>query len=523
MTDTTTAPTRDDLAAEVDMLQLQLEDLTEATADASRLLALDDAGWVGIGDDGVISAEQVGKARAKARVMAIADPLIRRGINLRVAYVWGTGLAISADTGATDDTNTQDVNSVVQTFLDDPSNAATFTTGQAHERLERALAVEGEKFLALATTPATGRVEVRHIPVTQVVDIVTNPEDAEEAWFYKRTWTANEVLSAATGAKTRPVTKTVYYPALGFRPNRRPRTWDGHPIEWDTPVLHIAVNRPEGSLRGTPDVLAALPWAEGYKDFLTDWARLVKALSRFAFQATVKGRRGAAAARERITAGPAGDGQIGQTAIVGEGQKLEAIGKTGATIDSRSGFPMAAMTAAALDIPATMLTADPGVTGARATAETLDRPLELVIMMRRDLWASAFRAVLTYVVDCAVRAGRLRGTRTVDPYTGRLITALAGGQRPGINIDFPDLSEIDLKTLMEAIEVADNLGKIPPLTIVRIALSALRVDNLDEVLEKVTDPETGEFIDPNLAADTAAAQAAIRAFRNGTDPAGTLR
>ena len=34
------------------------------------------------------------------------------------------------------------------------------------------------------------------------------------------------------------------------------------------------------------DVYAAMPWARAYKGFLTDWARLVKALSKFAWRLT---------------------------------------------------------------------------------------------------------------------------------------------------------------------------------------------------------------------------------------------
>lgn len=515
---------RDALLAEVADLALQVETLTEATADAQRMLTADEHGWVGVDHMGALSRDQIANAVKVAKVMAVVDPLIRRGVNLRVAYTWGTGVSISADDGKTDEDgqqNGQDVNAVVQAFLDDKANQSTFSTGQAHERLERGLAITGEKFLALATTPATGRVVVRHLPPAEVVDIYTAAEDREDPWFYKRTYVARVTETVEGALKTREETRTELYPALGFQPRSRPKTLDGHKVRWDTPVLHVAVNRPEDELRGTPDVLAALPWARGYKSFLEDWARLAKALSRFAFQATAKTKAGATKARTQITAGAA-DGPVGQTAIVGEGQKLEAIGKSGATIDSRSGFPLAAHVAAALDVPATMLTADPGVTGARATAETLDRPLELVINMRRDLWAGAFRQVLDYVIDCAIRAGRLSGTRTLDPYTQQERVVLANEQGRAINIDFPDLAEVDLKTLLEAIKVADDTGKVPPLVIARAVLQALREDNIDEVLDELTD-ENGQWVDPYLSADTAAANAALRAFRDGRDPATLLR
>lgn len=521
---TTTDPDLDhtELLAELADLALEVESLTEATSDARRLIAGDDAGWVGLDSMGALSREQINRAVDVAKVMAIVDPLIRRGVNLRVAYTWGTGVSISAGTGEDFEGGAgQDVNAVVQEFLGDPANDSTFSTAQAHERLERGLATTGEKFLALPTTPQTGRVIVRHIPADEIVDIFTHAEDREEPWFYKRTYVARVTETVEGALRTKEETRTELYPALGFRPSSKPRELDGHRVIWDTPVLHVAANRPEDDLRGTPDVLAALPWARGYKGFLEDWARLTKALSRFAFQATSKTRAGGARARAAIATGAA-DGPVGQTVITGEGQKLEAIGKTGATIDSRSGFPLAAQVAAALDLPATMLTSDPGVTGARATAETLDRPLELVITMRRDLWAGAFRAVLDYVVDSAVRAGRLQGTRRIDPYTKTEQVVLAGDQRRGINIDFPDLAEVDLETIMEALKIADDIGKVPPLVIARAVLQALRTDNLDEVMEELVDDE-GRWVDPYMDADVAASSAALRAFRNGADPTALLR
>jgi hypothetical protein len=74
---------------------------------------------------------------------------------------------------------------------------------------------------------------------------------------------------------------------------------------------------------------------------------------------------------------------------------LEAIPKSGATIDSESGKPLAAMVAAALGMSVTMLLADPGTTGARAVAETLDKPTILEMGMRRRLWAGVIKTVST--------------------------------------------------------------------------------------------------------------------------------
>jgi hypothetical protein len=502
------APTREDYVA----LENAIELLEESLLDAQ--LAADTDGWAQLGaGDTVITRDQLRRGSRLARIMAVADPLIRRAVNLRIAYVWGGGVTVQAKQ---EDDAEQDVNAVVQGFLDDESNQATFTSAQAREEYERRLCTGGNSFESFPTSPLTGRVQVRNIPADEIDDIITNPDDKVDRWFYQRTYTRVVVEAGYAGTRTRRETRTVFYPALGYSPKLRPSTIDGKPVEWDKPVLHTFVNRPEGSLWGVGDVHAALPWAQGYKEFLEDWARLVKALSRFAFRATAKNRPGAAKVRSAIATGSVdGSGQVGQTVITGEGQAFEAIGKSGATIDSNSGRPLAAMVAAGTDIPVTMLLADPGVTGARATAETLDKPLELIAGMRRDLHAAILRRILGYVIDQAVRApqGPLKGTRTVDPVTGREVVRLANDQDRSVDIDWPDLSDTDIGTLVKAIVEADGTELMPELTTLRLLLIALQVDNVDEVLAKVTD-DAGNFLPPRDATAARSQQDAVA----GGDP-----
>lgn len=510
--DTVTLP-----AAELAQLEHLLDAAEEAALDAQRMLAADDYGWAKVGDlasDGAIPRETVKQHVRLARVMAIADPLIRRAVALHIAYVWGSGVTIAAkqEEGAE-----QDVNAVVQAFLDDPGNQAAFTSAQAREGLERKLQTDGEMFHALVTRPLSGLVQVREIPALEVDEVITNPEDAVDVWFYKRTYTAKQLTAQGSATVTTSSTQTVLYPDINYRPATRVRSIDGHEVRWDSPVIHTAVNQSGG--RGTPDLYAALPWARGYKGFLEDWATLVKALSRFAFRATAKNKAGAAAVRARIGAAPAdGSGQVGQTAVTAEGQTFEAIGKSGATIDSESGRPLAAMVAAATNWPVTMLLADPGVTGARATAETLDGPVRAVIGGRRTLHANLNRAVLHHVIREAVRAprGPLKGTVLRDPATGREVVTLRGEQPIRIDVDFPKLDEVDVKTLMDAIAKADGLDKLPPLLVARLAMLALEVDDVDDWLEQVTDAD-GNFLPP---ADAAAAQSALAAVQRGDQPKG---
>lgn len=501
-------------SVQLEQLQATVELLEESLADAQ--LSLEDRSWLALATSAgeVIPEEHRRRAVRLGRIMSVADPLIRRAVTLRTAYVFGQGVQVAAEQ---EQDAGQDLNAVIQAFLEDPSNQSTFSSAQAREELERRLETDGENFYALVTNPLTGRVQVRVIPGDEVEDVITNPDDAADPWFYKRTYTRTVVEEGYAGTRQRRETRTVFYPAVGFWPRLRPSTIDGKPVEWDMPVVHTTVNRPEGSLRGIGDVFAALPWAQGYKEFLEDWARLVKALSKIAWRATST-KAGAATARTKYATLP--DTGVGGMVVTAPDQRFEAVSKSGATIDSGSGRPLAAMVAAAMDVPVTMLLGDPGVTGARATAETLDQPLQLVIGMRRSLHTSLIVRVLDYVIDQAIKAprGPLKGTRTVDQVTGREVMTLTGDQSRVIDVDWPSLTKDATKDLVDAIVAADDTGKLPPLEVARMLLVALGQDDIDSILEQLVD-DNGDFVYPDDAAQANSAMGAVsRGDLPGTAP-----
>lgn len=499
--------TEAEAAVRAEQLEATVELLEESLADVQ--LALEDRQWDLLGDSGgSVDRRTVLEATRIARVMCAADPLIRRAGQLRTAYVWGAGVSIQAKQ---ENNAEQDLNEVVQAFLDDPANQSTWTTSQAHEELERRYYTGGNVFHCLPTNPLTGRVQVRLLKADEVEEIVANPEDGADPWFYKRVYTT-QVVEPGYGignTRTRRETRTVYYPALGHWPKQRPRTLNGKPVQWDMPILHTFVNRPEDSQWGIGDSYAALPWARGYKGFLEDWAKLVKALSRLAFKVTAKSKAGGAQVRTVLTSTD-NVGQVGGTAVIPEGQSLEAIGKSGATINSESGRPLAAMVASGTDLPVTMLLGDPGVTGARATAETLDDPLQRMANLRRDFHATTIRTVLEYVVKQAVKApsGPLKGTVGRDEVTDLETVTLRGDQPISFDVDFPSLTKASTKEQIDAIVAAEGTQVIPPLEVLRLLLVALEVENVDEILEQVTD-DNGDFVPPADALAAARQQAAV--------------
>lgn len=504
-----TAVTAELLAAEADREQLQ-ESL------ASYELMLEDRGWDTLGRTGDdLTSRGRGRARDLCRLTAIAHPLVKRGLLLRGAYVWGDGVSITGRD--TSDGKGQDINAVLQEFLE----ANRGTIGDAHVRagLEWALGTDGELFPAM-TADGDGGVSVRMVPPEQIVDRVCDPDDDTRPWLYLRRFTTRRMDDLGGFATT---VEHVAYPAAGYRraggwPDTVIVSGQKYRVEPETFIRHVAVNVPSGDAwRGIPDAFAALPWARGYKEFLEQWATLMAALSQFAYtQATPKGKaKQAADAALRAVVSAGNTTGAGATYTAPDGYRLSAVSTSGARFDADSGRPLAAMVAAALGLPVTMLLADPGVTGARATAETLDQPTENEMKVRRSLWADVFRDLINHAVDEAVLASNLVG-KVVRRGDRDTIVLPDEGDR-AVDFDWPDFDSTPMLDKVKAIQAAEQVQLLPPLTLARLLAAALGVENIDDLLDELTDDQ-GRWIGPGVNAGAAA----VDAFNRGDDPAAAL-
>lgn len=513
--------------AELDQLEEQLRGETETRAFLEESIAeleADNRGWLAI--ESLTQQLQftragLGEIAATARLNWIANPLIRRAVNVRTYYTWGQGVEIAG--------RDPDVNEVVQAFLDDDLNQTVLFGHEAREEKDRSLQLDGNLFLACVTSPLTGSVQVRSIPWTEITRIISNPQDKADRWFYLREWNATTVdpLNGSVGeARHKQL-----YPALGFRPATRAKSLNvqGAAVEiaWDSPTLHVKTSALDGMDFGISDVYAALPWARAFKGFLEDWASLAKALSRFAWRGKTRPGR-AAALRAKIeepgtVTGVRSAPGAGQAFIAGDDvTDLTPISKTGATLDADSGRPLAMMVGAAMDLPYTILMGDADL-GNLATAKTLDRPTELAMKSRQEMWAAILRTLFDYQVLESVRApqGQLKGTIKRDE-NGREFVVLNGDADSTIDLTWPSILEHDVKELVDAIVAADGTGHVPPDIICRLLLTALGVEDVDEIMDGLVDAD-GNFLDPGLEAEVTAATEAIRRFRRGEDPVTALQ
>ena len=121
-----TEPTLEDqLAGALNSIGL----LQEALADVEASFAREDAGWTALGSKADQFTHKFRTARAADAVAAAAfDPLLKRALNLRAAYIWAGGVQVSTR----DDAEAgQDVNAVVRAFWGDEDVQQTFSSVQA--------------------------------------------------------------------------------------------------------------------------------------------------------------------------------------------------------------------------------------------------------------------------------------------------------------------------------------------------------------------------------------------------------
>lgn len=427
-----------------------------------------------------VSAQSLKDLRTLARFLYLKNPLINRGVQVQADYVFGLGCTVRCE----DDK----ANGALEAFWNDNGNRAALTEPYALVGREITQQIDGETFFAFFTNRITGHVRIRTVEADEVQEVITNPDDRYEPWYYKRTWTAPK-LDLATG-RTVYESRTAYYPDWRYNPAKKPQTIGGHSIEWNTPVYHVKTGGMPGMTRGMSELLCQLDWAQAYTNFLENRATVAKALSRFVLQVQAATKKMASAVRTAMS-GPTpgdiardarGDARTAEMAITGEGQKIEAVSIKGATINPDEGRRFLLMVAAGSGLPETFY-GDASV-GSLATAESLDRPTELMMEKRRLLWQGVLTNIATYVLLSAIRA-------PLNPFKGGLnfvagtphIT-LQGGGEVEILVEFPPLLEHNVSQRVTAItDASQNLPL--PRVIGALLLSALGVKDADKYLDKL--------------------------------------
>lgn len=460
-------------------------------------LALENKDWVRLGwhSDQEFSQAGLRTISKLARILFLKNPLIGRGVRLHAFYVFGRGVNVNAK----DDT----INAVIQAFLDDEENQRELTGSIARKQKDIDLRLDGNLFFILFTHPVTGKVRIGTIDFNEIDDIICDPNNKNKVWFYKRTWSYDN-WDLSTGTYT-PTTTTRYYRDFRYYTGvgvTRIGDFDVDP----NPIYHIKVGGFSNWKFGVSEVYSALDWAKAYKNFLTDFATVVRALASFAWDVKVKGgSRGVTAAKDKLGTTFASGSSAESTernpppvkgsTWIADDVPLNPIKTANSTTPADQGRPIRHMVAASLDLPDPMLSGDPQQ-GALATAKTLDRPTELGFMNRQELWREIYETIIKYVMFQSVIApsGPLNAIANLaNNEYGEPIIEFNGEIDTHVDIDFPPVLERDTNEYIGAIVKAVTLdGKTPTVIkdmrfIAKTMLTALGFDDVDEIVDSLVD------------------------------------
>ena len=337
------------------------------TADALTRASFmkEDVGWYdpsGRASD-LVPLSVIKEHSIRSRRLATYNTIVKRGINIRNAYMW------------TDVPEPRKIPKRAKERLD-----AVLLGREARVRDEAAFNTDG--MVIYRVSPGGN---VAPVPITRVQGVARAEDSLDEADIH-----ALLITPVPLEDPSRAVLPDPEWVILDGKPRVDVVDQGGYKTN-KTDVLVVAcVNRLAGEQWGKPDLMGAVYWAQAYKEYLEAGHVLAKALARVAFKvkSTTTAQQQAVIDKMSTLQG------TGATASLGADQDLLAVSKAGAGIEFSAGTPLAAMVAAALDVPLSVLLTD-GSAGGRQGAETaLEEPTFKALELRRQVHKDLVRRVL---------------------------------------------------------------------------------------------------------------------------------
>jgi hypothetical protein len=334
------------------------------------------------------------------------DPLARRIIELTTQYVTGGGLALRCDPAD------GPAAAFLKRWWEHPLNRIEQYAGEWCDELSRA----GELFILLSTD-AGGMSYVRAVPAAQIPAVRTAPGDVQQ-----------ELSCLERGAQAGEEREWPVYDPQNDAP-------DGEQGGFAAAMLHFAINRPVGAVRGESDLAPLLRWLNRYAGWLEDRVRLNRWRTTFAY--VVKQRFASEEERsQRQQALTGGAPPPGSILVVDESESWEVIApKLESQEAGEDGLALKRMIAAGAGVPLHFLAEPEGST--RTTAESAGGPAYRRFEQRQRFFCGM-------LADLARAALRRRELATGDRLEG------------DVRIDGGDLSARDNAEMAAAAKAASE-------------------------------------------------------------------
>jgi len=348
-----------------------------------------------------------------------SNPLARRIVSLTTDYVVGSGISLHSPI--------ESVQQLVDAFWQ--LNDMPRRCYQWCDELTRC----GELFVVLRSDDVSGASFVRAIPAVRIDAIATDEDDLERELRYHE-----RVAGHLEG-----------------------RWWPAAQGNDELPqvMLHYAINRPVGCVRGDGDLGPILPWLRRYRDWLENRVRLNRYKTAFLWDVTVASRpgRGDVLRQKRYKyKTPPSPGSI---IVHDDSEKWEAVAPKIEAWDAKEdGKALRLAIAAGAGIPLHFLAE--GESATRATAAEMGDPTFRHYYQRQLFMGHLLRDLLTVALRRAWARGR--GRRTADPQ---------------LSVTFPDVTKHDnLKLaqsaawIVQALEGMARCGWMDKQTAVELAM-----------------------------------------------------
>lgn len=366
----------------LDDAEVKMEDLEESLLQISD--AFDNVGWSPLESEQAreMPLKTVKQISEIARAMDAINPYVKRAVDARISYIWGNGVEFDQMEDAT--------KKILR------KNRHTVFSQQGYEERERALATDGNLFTALHREDNS----LFRVPLAQIVGSISNPDNDEEIWYFKREWEIKSKSRIDPDGVEQKVTKTLYYPTLRYATKLEdegkelPKRWGKFGVDQSYVIQHDAVNKQIGWRWGLPDITAVIFYAKAYKEYLEDNITLVKAYSRIAWQVKTSSQGVANSAAAQYRSVPTRDpitGEVqsaGATAITGTGTELVPTALSGSNVDFTNGKPLAAAIAAGLSVPIDVVVPESGA--GSGTGAGIDLATLKTMEARQEFWANSF-------------------------------------------------------------------------------------------------------------------------------------
>lgn len=404
----------------------------------------------GDGSDYDIAPEVRTRIVKLARSMKVFNPLVKHTVGLFRMFSVGCGIKFST-TPPQDGQKSKQRNrksraeQVFENFSKSPLNR-NFMSFDGQEKMVEREIVDGEVFLAMLFPKNTSgsNARIRAINPLEIELIVTNPEDAEEVWFYVRRFKD----------KLNNKSKVVFYKhwawehkgnsigisevlgkGEGIEGSALKGYVEGNTIRFADPVIYSMRNGL--GTRGVSHLSASLPWANAYRRYMESRLAVMAARARHAREISAKGTRDdIASIKSRLESGIKSTSDYtennppntaGADLLHSPTIELKNIDQdTGAESAKVDGNMIITMYCAGVDLFPHWMGA--GEAFRLATASSMEPPIRKLFSSYQTKWEQAYTDIIKYLFS---QAGVPK-------------------EQQFVRVDFPELWSIDVPELIEA-------------------------------------------------------------------------